>query len=211
MNQISLEHILRCPECEGSLNWNHTELQCSRCLAQYYTYRSSPVLLRRENPLFTPDMYIDEGTSSSLCPPEHPSWKARIKKLVPSRSINLCRDRVLKIIAGSISSEACILVVGCGTQRKSLESYFNTQSARFVFTDIDQLADCDVFADAHNLPFKDQVFDGVITTAVLEHVLEPWQVSDEITRLLKEGGFIYSELPFLQGVHEGAYDFTRFT
>lgn len=50
-----------------------------------------------------------------------------------------------------------------------------------------------------------------MTTAVLEHVLYPEQVGAEIARVLKAGGLLYSELPFMQQVHEGAYDFTRFT
>ena len=39
----------------------------------------------------------------------------------------------------------------------------------------------------------------------------PEQVADEITRVTKLGAFVYSEIPFLQCVHEGAYDFTRYT
>lgn len=40
----------------------------------------------------------------------------------------------------------------------------------------------------------------------------PWQpVAAEIHRVLKTGGLLYSELPFMQQVHEGAYDFTRYT
>jgi hypothetical protein len=37
------------------------------------------------------------------------------------------------------------------------------------------------------------------------------RVASEIHRLLKSGGFVYSEIPFMQQVHEGAYDFTRYT
>ena len=33
----------------------------------------------------------------------------------------------------------------------------------------------------------------------------------EIHRVLRPGGVVYAETPFLQQVHEGAYDFTRFT
>ena len=77
--------------------------------------------------------------------------------------------------------------------------------------DIDKQADVDIFCDAHELSFKDEVFDGVISTAVLEHVLYPDKVIHEIHRVLKKDGFIYSEIPFLQSVHEGAYDFMRYT
>ena len=34
---------------------------------------------------------------------------------------------------------------------------------------------------------------------------------DEIYRVCSDGGFVYSEVPFMQQVHEGAYDFTRYT
>jgi len=36
-------------------------------------------------------------------------------------------------------------------------------------------------------------------------------VMSEIVRVLRPGGYLYSELPFMQQVHEGAYDFTRYT
>ncbi len=47
--------------------------------------------------------------------------------------------------------------------------------------------------------------------AVLEHVLDPALVADEVYRVLKDGGVVYAETPFMQQVHEGAYDFQRFT
>jgi len=51
----------------------------------------------------------------------------------------------------------------------------------------------------------------VVTTAMIEHVLYPEEVGAEICRILKVGGLLYSELPFIQPVHEGAYDFTKYT
>ena len=33
----------------------------------------------------------------------------------------------------------------------------------------------------------------------------------EIHRVMKASGYVYAETPFMQQVHEGAYDFTRFT
>ena len=65
--------------------------------------------------------------------------------------------------------------------------------------------------DGHSIPLADGSVDGVIVQAVLEHVLEPTIVADEIHRVLRTGGIVYADTPFLQQVHEGAYDFTRFT
>ena len=46
---------------------------------------------------------------------------------------------------------------------------------------------------------------------MLEHVLDPADVVAEIVRVLKPDGLVYAETPFMQQVHEQAYDFTRFT
>ena len=54
-------------------------------------------------------------------------------------------------------------------------------------------------------------FDFVIAVAVLEHVVDPPRCVAEIWRVLKPGAYVYAATPFLQPVHMGAYDFTRFT
>ena len=46
---------------------------------------------------------------------------------------------------------------------------------------------------------------------MLEHVLDPAQVVAEIHRVLGKDGVVFANTPFMQQVHEGAYDFTRFT
>jgi ubiquinone/menaquinone biosynthesis C-methylase UbiE len=66
-------------------------------------------------------------------------------------------------------------------------------------------------ADAHRIPVRDASIDGVWVQAVLEHVLDPVAVVAEIRRTLKPGAWVYAETPFMQQVHEGPFDFTRFT
>jgi len=68
-----------------------------------------------------------------------------------------------------------------------------------------------LIADAHDLPFADGTFDGVVAQAVLEHVVDPYRCAQEMWRVLRPRGLIYAETPFMQQVHEGRYDFTRFT
>jgi ubiquinone/menaquinone biosynthesis C-methylase UbiE len=65
--------------------------------------------------------------------------------------------------------------------------------------------------DAHDIPFEDASFDCVIAQAVLEHVVDPQRCCEEFHRVLKEDGVVYAETPFMQQVHGGRYDFTRFT
>jgi SAM-dependent methyltransferase len=84
-------------------------------------------------------------------------------------------------------------------------------SIDLVGTDIYPSSNTTIVADGHALPFIDASFDGVWIQAVLEHVLDPPIVVAEIYRVLRPGGLVYADTPFMQPVHEKAYDFTRYT
>ncbi len=51
-----------------------------------------------------------------------------------------------------------------------------------------------VRSDAHNIPFKDNMFDLIVCTEVLEHVEDPQKVLYEMKRLLKKDGKAIIEL-----------------
>lgn len=59
----------------------------------------------------------------------------------------------------------------------------------------------DVVGVAEELPFRDGVFDAVVSVAVLEHVKDPFRCAAEMVRVLKPGGDLYCEVPLLQPVH----------
>lgn len=204
MNDFSL---LRCPHCHAvALRQEGNIMRCAACDRRYPHCGGRPVLLRHDNPLFSPADY----------PEQAPARQMRRRSLIPSASVNLSRERLLDALAARLSGRsdvpAIVLVVGAGVQREALlERLGGEDRVRILCADIDVSADVDFFADAHELPCADGCVDVIITTAVLEHVLDPVRVAGEITRVLRTGGLLYSELPFMQQVHEGAYDFTRFT
>lgn len=76
--------------------------------------------------------------------------------------------------------------------------------------DIDLTLRPAVQGDAHRLPFATSSFDAVIVQQVLEHVVDPRRVVDEIARALKPGGSVYCEVPFVYPVHD-SQDFHRWT
>jgi SAM-dependent methyltransferase len=104
-----------------------------------------------------------------------------------------------------------VLVIGGGTMGMGTELLYEDQDITILNCDIYPSDKTHFVADAHHLPIKDQVIDGVWIQYVLEHVLDPKQVVSEIHRILSKDGLVYSETPFMQQVHEGPYDFTRFT
>lgn len=62
-------------------------------------------------------------------------------------------------------------------------------------------ADIDVVGNAERLPFASGSVDVVISNAVFEHVRDLPAVVAEIERVLKPGGYVYVEIPFLQHYH----------
>lgn len=127
----------------------------------------------------------------------------RIKRRLapPSASINLSRKKVEELI-DKLGPQAKILDLGSGTRR--LATYI-------INLDLKMLSNVDVIANGCMLPFKSESFDAVIITAVLEHVPEPAMIINEILRILKKGGYIYAEAPFIQAYHPAPEDYWRFT
>lgn len=79
--------------------------------------------------------------------------------------------------------------------------FSKTYYSNVVTTDVGAHPTTDVICVGEDLPFESEQFDGVFCIAVLEHTKYPWQVVPEIVRVLKPGGLIYIDWPFLQPVH----------
>jgi SAM-dependent methyltransferase len=129
-------------------------------------------------------------------------WKPRNR--VAARNT----EAMLELLKGP---EPTILVVGGGTIGNGVEAIYSDSRTRVVAFDIYRTPLVQFIADAHHAPLPSGSVDAVFVQAVLEHVLDPGQVVAEIHRVLRPGGLVYAETPFLQQVHAGAYDFTRYT
>jgi len=94
---------------------------------------------------------------------------------------------------------------------EGLDTLLSLPGIEFIETDVAFGPRTALIVDGHDLPFAASSFDGAIIQATLEHVLDPYRCVDELHRVLKPGGVVYAETPFMQQVHMGRYDFTRFT
>jgi SAM-dependent methyltransferase len=143
------------------------------------------------------------------------SFMQFLQKIQPDISMNLsCKDNYaflsremskkedvkILIIGGSIDG------YGIGELKKNLPS-----NTLLVEADVTYGPNTKMIFDSHEIPFKDETFDLVVAQAVLEHVLDPFICATEMHRVLKPGGMVYAETPFMQQVHGGKYDFHRFT
>lgn len=69
----------------------------------------------------------------------------------------------------------------------------------------------DVFYDGKNIPFKNEEFDSLLSTEVLEHVFNIDELLKEFNRVLKIDGKAIITTPFMWEEHEMPYDFARYT
>jgi SAM-dependent methyltransferase len=87
------------------------------------------------------------------------------------------------------------LVLDCGAGRRDI---YYENVVNFEIVDYDTT---DVLGIGESLPFVDASFDAVISIAVLEHVRNPFACAREIARVLKPGGELHADVPFLQPLH----------
>lgn len=69
----------------------------------------------------------------------------------------------------------------------------------------------DFVADVSALPFQDNSYDIVLSTQVLEHVMDPQQVVKEMARVLKPGGTLFLTTPQSSPLHNLPWNFFNFT
>lgn len=115
------------------------------------------------------------------------------------------RQDFKEYLATTKSSKEKPLVVDLGTFNRR----FYSES---INIDIFQEGDTDLVWDiTTELPIESGSVDFVVCSAVLEHVNEPAKVIREMHRILKPGGRVWVDIPFMQPYHESPDDFYRFT
>jgi SAM-dependent methyltransferase len=106
-----------------------------------------------------------------------------------------------------------ILEVG---SRMVLKSNFRKRfpKAQYIGFDYYSGDNVDVVGDAHRLSAyfeKGEKFDIIFLRAVFEHFAMPWIVAQEISKLLKVGGFVFVETHFSYSSHERPWHFFQFS
>ncbi|MGE3643979.1 MAG: methyltransferase domain-containing protein [Beijerinckiaceae bacterium] len=69
----------------------------------------------------------------------------------------------------------------------------------------------DLIGSAESIPLDDNSVDLVISQEAFEHIQNPELALRECYRILRPGGRIYFQVPFIIGYHPGPTDFIRFT
>ncbi len=144
---------------------------------------------------------IRRGLSALRLTPLHPQWLAfRHRKGLLRR-------------VGDLAS-GIVLDIGCADQevkpyldeRKGYIGLDHYSTATHWYGSRPQ-----IFGDAHDLPFPGSLIDCVLLLDVLEHLEQPERCLGEIYRVLKPGGLLIVQVPFLYPVHDKPQDYRRWT
>ena len=216
---------LVCPRCRSALlaSSDASHLACSgaACGRAFPVVDGTPVLINDENSVFAIADFTKSRKSAGISADtimlrgEAPAPTDRLRAALRRAAERLIyfsvnasdwsSEKSVEYVAKALPA-ARILVVGAGDKR-----YPHIPNVRYTYTDVILGEGADYVCDLHDLPFPDESFDAVIAVAVLEHVADPFRCASEIARVLRPGGYVYSVTPFMQQVHMGRYDFTRFT
>jgi SAM-dependent methyltransferase len=220
----ALQERLRCPACGGRLSPGRSErgetLRCEgpACGRSYPVVGGVPVLVDERKSLFDPErtaaaMRAAGGAAGGATERGSGPARALVHALTPAISRNVKGEANFARLAGLLAGRPSprVLVVGGGIRGAGFGPLLATPGLDLLQTDVGPGPHTALICDAHDLPFEAGSFDAVVAQAVLEHVLDPWRCVEELHRVLAPGGLVYAETPFMQQVHEGRFDFTRFT
>ena len=205
---------LCCPRDGAVLEGGADGLRCGGCGTVYPVIGGVPVLINDEASVFAiadyrggagyagPSYGREADTAGGL----RRAWRRWARRLgdAPSSIGHPSAGDALAYVRRA-RAQARILVIGSGGLR------LGEAADGVLHSDVAFGPAVDAIADAHDLPFPARSFDLVVAVAVLEHVADPARCVAEIARVLAPGGHVYAVTPFLQPVHMGAHDFTRFT
>jgi SAM-dependent methyltransferase len=212
--------LICCPRCHGELRLTSGMAYCTTedCLYKTQGFPrvegGQPVLIDFERSIFPRENYtVDHSVSVRNRNVRTSGLLYWVRELALSvdEKVSPSNARLMLEELKRLSTRPTLLVVGGGAVGHGVEILLKDGGVDVVAMDVYASPNTQLLGDGHSLPFRGEVFDGVWIQAVLEHVLEPHAVVSEIYRVLKPGGVVYAETPFMCAVHEGAYDFTRFS
>jgi SAM-dependent methyltransferase len=197
--------IIACPYCGTSLHNSDRDVTCSNCQSQYRYTKSGTIDLRLQRQKkyrydflvgtqLLPESEIDFGILSEKPNPEVDFSQHAVP-------YNLTRE-LLSYFPRAKTDHSLMLDLGCGnTVHKEVCEY-----AGFEYVGLDYDSDgASMLGDAHALPFKDESFEFILCTAVLEHIRFPFVAMKEACRVLKPNGMFIGTVAFLEPFHRDSY------
>lgn len=201
--------LLVCPTCKGDLQGNDDRIECGGCRISFGYEQGVPS--------FVDVHQIDQEIQDF----EATVQNSGISKVTHEKSA--LREFLLKnpgILGPPIARDH-----DGGKRWRRLREFFEAEGGipmnlgsqgndiweEMINLDIEYRDAVSFLADAHHMPLAPESLSMVISTSVFEHLQDPVQVTREIHRVLRPGGRVYLEVPWMYEMHGCPMDFQRWT
>jgi SAM-dependent methyltransferase len=212
-----LQQRLRCPSCGShlALEPDHSTCLDNACGKRYGFAGGVAVLIDEASSVFSSRQTLSRLSGQAAASYEKRTFLSRMGSLLlPALGANRVAAHNLARLKRLLLERCprpCLLVIGGARVGVGMAPLLADQRLECVESDVWLSERTNLLCDAHQIPFAERTFDGVVIQAVLEHVADPERCVAEIHRVLKPGGLVYAETAFIQQVHAGRHDFCRFT
>jgi SAM-dependent methyltransferase len=207
-----LGRILCCPNCKSpDLHTDGETIRCSGCGELYSLWQGTPILIKHASPVLA--WYKPLGSSA-----RHSStlvqklsrvyWWIRPDIRIWTKASLRLLQRLLA--EGQPDAEGRnVVLIGTGFEsvyRRALQPYKDIMRIGLATH-----GEVDVLNDICDMPLMTDSVDLLLSSSVLEHVYDPERAVAEMSRVLKPGGSVYAEIPFMRAFHMIPVDYQRYT
>jgi SAM-dependent methyltransferase len=193
---------LVCPRTFAALQLKNGYLETVDGSNRYAFVGSAPVLFAN---LSVQQAYLQENSghmNTEYSQKKTNSIIDSVKKIISKDYRSREATNAFNNIFENLSPHAICLAIGGGPRRHHPE---------LINLNIGAFENVDIVADAYNLPYADESINAIYIEAVLEHLEFPEKAVKEIFRVLKKGGAVYADTPFMQDFHGYPNHFQNFT
>jgi uncharacterized protein YbaR (Trm112 family)/SAM-dependent methyltransferase len=215
-----LAEIMACPQCEAPFDdrWSgeyQEDLQgfgikCNRCGASYPIYYGMPSLIPDDSPVF-------EWYDPTIPAKKSKGAKGKLmrlrKALLPAPRVWSKKSQavVQRILEEKHPDKPENTVILIGSGHESVYQQILAPYHDIIRCGLAHDGRTDLACDVCKLPFVRDHADLIIASSVHEHVYDaPAAVAEEY-RVLKPGGLVYTEIPFMRAYHMAPIDYQRYT
>ena len=183
--------LLACPSCRGPFESadgppDASGLRCAACATAYASRPGGSTLdlrcktPRRHTMTMTTGALDPAGSLAAIphAPPDLPP-----AGVLPDRAA----PHILPLLRQRVPPQSIVVEIGGGTG--AYRDVFRGTEYRFVTTDYGYEA-ADILADAHALPFRDDVASAVVMQSVIQSLENPFAGMSEAARILRKDGLL---------------------
>lgn len=208
-----VQRLAACPVCLSPVRRLDGRLRCDQCAATYPNRFGAPVLVAPESELY-PALYENDrrGVGAFLISAADPPKKfmERVTEWLRPEDRIWSRKAEATIVrlVSEVPATGVVLNIGAAPERVLKRAFARHGVVKVGFP---THGGVDLYGDALQLPVKSESVDLLVSSSVIEHLPDPERAASEQFRVVKPGGSVYAEIPFIRGFHMIPSDYQRYT